>query len=434
MRVTIIGDLDGYFGKASMIATTKGARVRQVLTIDQALDSLRKGLGADLLIVDVKQDISYLVNSLLREHISVPIVACGIENNKDLAVKAIQSGAKEYIPLPPDEDFIAAILETISVQDEKIVIQSPAIQEVMKIADQIAATNATVLITGKSGCGKEVMSRYIHQHSNRHDKPFISINCAAIPENLLESELFGHEKGAFTGAISKRIGKFEESNNGTLLLDEISEIDLRLQAKLLRAIQEQEIDRVGGTQPIKLNLRIIATSNRDLLKEVKAGNFREDLYFRLNIINLKLPTLAERKDDIEHLAKHFVDKYCKANNIPQKILPDNVIEYLKKYTWPGNVRELENAIYRAILLSSGDYITIESLNLTPDKDETLSTNTNLVAGLVGRTIESVEKEFIVSTIHHCLGNHQQAANILGISLQKLKNKIKSYENDMQLID
>lgn len=423
MRLLIVGDLCGYFSKASQIATANGAKVRIAADIETALSTLRSGKGADLLMVDVKLNIEHLINELSKEHIAVPVVACGIENNRELAVKAIRAGAKEYVPLPPDEKLISAILEAISDDNRQVLYKSQAMHNVINIANQIASTDATILLTGKSGTGKEVLSRYIHNHSKRKDKAFISVNCAAIPENLLESELFGHEKGAFTGAIARRIGKFEESSNGTLLLDEISEIDIRLQAKLLRAIQEQEIDRVGGSAPVKLNLRIIATSNRDLKKEVAAGRFREDLYFRLNVINIELPTLAERKDDIELFAKYFVEKYCKSNNLQIKSISNEIIDKLKSYDWPGNIREFENTIYRAVLLSPDNFISESSLQIL--KNHTSS-------NFIEKTIFDVEKEHIINTLNYYIGDQTKAANILGISLQSLKDKMKKYEIEHEL--
>jgi two-component system response regulator FlrC len=236
---------------------------------------------------------------------------------------------------------------------------------VLSLADQVAPSDASILITGESGAGKEVIARYVHQKSRRARAPFISVNCAAIPENLLESELFGHEKGAFTGALARRIGKFEEANGGTLLLDEISEMDTRLQAKLLRAIQEREIDRVGGTKPVKVDIRILATSNRDLAQAVKDGTFREDLLYRLNVVNLRLPPLRERPGDVLVLAEHFIKKYAAANGVPVRPLSPDARARLAVHRWPGNVRELENAMHRAVLLSSGDTIDEFAIRL-PD--------------------------------------------------------------------
>ena len=262
---------------------------------------LRSGRGADLLMVEVAIDIRDLVARLEPSTSTSPIVACGTENNARAAVAAIHAGAKEYIPLPPDPELIAAVLAAVADDTRDLVYRDDAMAQVVKLAQQIAASDASVLITGESGTGKEVLARYVHTRSNRANKPFICVNCAAIPENLLESELFGHEKGSFTGAIARRIGKFEEATGGTLLLDEISEMDVRLQAKLLRAIQERVIDRVGGTRPVPVDIRIIATSNRNLAEAVREGKFREDLLFRLNVVNLKIPPLRERPADVLEL-------------------------------------------------------------------------------------------------------------------------------------
>jgi DNA-binding NtrC family response regulator len=310
---------------------------------------------------------------------------------------------------------------------------------VLALADQVAGSEASILITGESGTGKEVMARYIHRKSARAEKPFISVNCAAIPENLLESELFGHEKGAFTGAIARRVGKFEEANGGTLLLDEISEMDARLQAKLLRAIQEREIDRVGGTKPVKVDIRIIATSNRDLAEAVKHGTFREDLLYRLNVVNLRLPALRERPKDILALARHFAHKYAEANGVPFRPIASATERLLISHGWKGNVRELENTIHRAVLLASGAEISPEAIRL-PDGTQVGPQNNlpntvsaavqaaSVVAtrGLVGRTVADVERDLILDTLDHCLGNRTHAANILGISIRTLRNKLREY--------
>jgi DNA-binding NtrC family response regulator len=310
---------------------------------------------------------------------------------------------------------------------------------VMKLAQQIAGSDASVLITGESGTGKEVLARYVHTRSTRAKKPFICVNCAAIPEALLESELFGHEKGSFTGAVARRIGKFEEATGGTLLLDEISEMDVRLQAKLLRAIQERVIDRVGGTKPVPIDIRIIATSNRNLTEAARAGTFREDLLFRLNVVNLKIPALRERPQDVIALADHFIDKYSKANGFPIRPLSAEARHALSASKWPGNVRELENTLHRAVLLTSGDAIGAEAL-MTPDGGRMDQAESTVVAhaaqtaeqvtrALVGRTVAEVERELILETLKHCLGNRTHAANILGISIRTLRNKLNEYSGD-----
>src|ERR1700716_2682323 len=264
MRLLIVGTLKGQLTTATKLAMDKGAAVTHADSNEQALAVLRSGRGADLLFVDVNLDIRDLVDRLHAERIHVPIVACGVTNDARAAVRAIHAGAKEYIPLPPDPDLIAAVLAAVANDAREMVYRDDAMAHVVKLAQQIAPSDASVLITGESGTGKEVLARYVHTRSNRARGSFISVNFAAIPEALLESELFGHEKGAFTGAIARRIGKFEEANGGTLLLDEISEMDVRLQAKLLRALQERVIDRVGGTRPVPVDIRIIATSNRNL--------------------------------------------------------------------------------------------------------------------------------------------------------------------------
>ena len=292
MRLLVIGRLSGQLATAVKMAMNTGAKVSHVETIAQGTQALRAGQGADLLMVDFDLDIRALIAANEAERIRVPVVACGVGADPRKAADAIRAGAKEFIPLPAEAELIAAVLAAVADDDRTLVARDPAMQNVTALADQVAPSDASILITGESGVGKEVMARYLHKKSRRAERPFISVNCAAIPENLLESELFGHEKGAFTGAMARRIGKFEEADGGTLLLDEISEMDVRLQAKLLRAIQEREIDRVGGSKPVKVNIRIIATSNRDLAQSVRDGAFREDLLYRLNVVNLRLPVPA----------------------------------------------------------------------------------------------------------------------------------------------
>jgi len=320
MKLLIAGALKGQLTTATKIAMERGAAVVHVPDIDGALRHLRAGRGGDLVMVDVVLDIRDLVTRLEVERIHVPIVACGVDNDARAAVAAIHAGAMEYIPLPPDPELIAAILAAVAGDKNEFVVRDDAMRAVVKLAGQIAPSDASILITGESGTGKEVLARFVHAKSSRRDKPFVSVNCAAIPENLLESELFGHEKGAFTGAVARRIGKFEEAHGGTLLLDEISEMDVRLQAKLLRAIQERVIDRLGGAKPVAVDIRILATSNRNLAEEVKKGSFREDLLYRLNVVNLKIPALRDRPQDVLELAEYFGRRYAQANGLPVRAL------------------------------------------------------------------------------------------------------------------
>lgn len=455
MRLMIIGQLEGYISQAGKIALQKGAKVVHCEDTEQAIGALLNGKGADLAMVDVKQKIGAFIEKLEAERIHIPVIACGIDTDTRSAVKAIQQGAKEYVPLPPDAELIAAILAAVTEDQNTMIASDPAMEGVVKLANKIAPSEATVMITGESGTGKEVMSQHIHRKSKRKDGPFIAVNCAAIPENLLESELFGHEKGAFTGASSRRIGKFEESHTGTILLDEVSEMHPQLQAKLLRVIQEREITRIGSNDAVKIDVRIIATSNRNLEDSVKKGEFREDLYFRLNVVNLHLPSLRERPSDIPELAQFFADKYSEANGIDKKKIAKETAAKMKSYGWPGNIRELENTMHRAILVSMEDELEPDAVHLqqagsapspaqpaanAPDPTGVSSAGSSAavpssvqnpggVEALVGRTISDVERDMIINTLEHCLGNRTHAANILGISIRTLRNKLNQYKDD-----
>jgi len=441
MRLLIVGALEGQLTEATKLAMQGGAKVAHAATAEIALASLRAGRGADLLLVDVMADIAGLIAGLEAERIHVPVVACGTETNAAAAVNAIRAGAKEYIPLPPDAELIAAVIAAVARESVDFLFRDPGMARVVQLADQIAPSEASVLITGESGTGKEVMAKYLHSKSKRAGRAFISINCAAIPENLLESELFGHEKGAFTGAVGRRIGKFEEATGGTLLLDEISEMDTRLQAKLLRALQERVIDRVGGTRPVPVDIRVIATSNRNLTEAVRNGTFREDLLFRLNVVNLRLPPLRERPGDVVALADHFVIKYAKANGLGTRSLSPEARDALLRAPWPGNVRELENTLHRAVLLSRGEVIGPEAI-VMPDgvgigdvaRTASIATQAAQVAetisrSMVGRTVADVERDLILETLDHVLGNRTHAANILGISIRTLRNKLNQYSDE-----
>jgi DNA-binding NtrC family response regulator len=440
MRLLIVGSLGGQLTTATKIAMDRGASVTHASGNEQALAVLRSGKGADLLMADVALDIRDLVTRLDAERMHVPIVACGVTNDARAAVRAIHAGAKEYIPLPPDPELIAAVLAAVTDDTREMIYRDEAMARVVKLAQQVAGSEASVLITGESGTGKEVLARFVHTRSQRAKKPFISVNCAAIPENLLESELFGHEKGAFTGALARRIGKFEEANGGTLLLDEISEMDVRLQAKLLRAIQERVIDRVGGNRPVPVDIRIIATSNRNLAQAVREGTFREDLLFRLNVVNLKIPALRERPSDIAELTQHFIQKYSAANGVPPRPLSAEAKRALTSNPWRGNVRELENTIHRAVLLADGPEIDADAI-LSPDGSRLDSGHGSaavahaamaaeqVTRNLVGRTVAEVERDLILETLKHCLGNRTHAANILGISIRTLRNKLNEYAAD-----
>lgn len=431
MELLIVGTLEGQIGAASKIAIQQGGHVSIADNEEAGLDVLRSGKAIELVMIDVKLDVYKFISSLEQERINVLVVACGVANDPSLAVKAIKAGAKEYIPLPPDPEMIGAVLAAATRENHALIYGDKKTEAVLKLAKQVAPSEANILLTGQSGTGKEVFSRFIHDNSKRANKKFVAVNCAAIPETLLESELFGYEKGAFTGAVARRIGKFEEASGGTLLLDEISETDVKIQAKLLRAIQEKEIDRIGGKAPIKVDTRIIATSNRNLDECVKNGTFRQDLYYRLNVVNINIPPLKDRPDDIIVLAKHFAKKYSELNDIPLKEMTPAAEQKLLNYLWPGNVRELENTVHRAVLLSSGDKIDEDAI-LLDDIDAVI----NPVAGtemsgaeFVGSTVASMERNLIIDTLKHTMGNRTTAANILGISIRTLRNKLKQYQDE-----
>lgn len=437
MRLLIVGSLAGQLGAASRIAVGLGAQVMHGEDIDTALRVLRAGKGIDLVMIDVALDVAVLFASLLSERIAVPVVACGVGNDARAAVAAIKAGAREYIPLPPDAEIIGAVLAAIAEDAGEVLHADPAMAKVLAVADRVAVSDASVLVTGESGTGKEILARYLHAKSRRRQARFVAVNCAAIPETLLETELFGHEKGAFTGAVARRIGRFEEADGGTLLLDEISEMDVRLQAKLLRAIQEREIDRIGGSRPVKVNVRLIATSNRDLDAAIAAGTFRQDLYFRLNVVTLRIPPLRERPADIVMLAEHFAKGFAADNALAAKCLSADARRVLLGYPWPGNVRELENIMHRAVLLAAGDEIDAAALGVNDGVSDgglgeaaSRGTRGGTAAGpAIGSTVAEVERNLILGTLTHCLGNRTHAATILGISIRTMRNKLRQYGDE-----
>ena len=308
-------------------------------------------------------------------------------------------------------------------QNHSILTLDPHMRKILKIAENIAHSKASVLITGESGTGKELLARYIHAKSPRASKRLVAINCAAVPEGLLESELFGHEKGSFTGAHQSKQGKFEIAHQSTLLLDEMGELPILLQAKLLRALQENEIERVGGREPIRIDARIIATTNRDLKKAVQENQFREDLFYRLNVIPIHIPPLRSRPKDLVMLAKHFVEVACMMNGVPTKELSQNAVNVLLSYPWPGNIRELQNVIERTVLLSQNTLIDDQDLNLHV---ETKNVDIPFTPGI---TLGEAEKLLILKTLEFTGQNRTHAAKILGISIRTLRNKLSEYRGE-----
>lgn len=332
------------------------------------------------------------------------------------------------------EQQVPARKSTLHRHPRDLIYADPAMEKLMQLARKAAASDATVLIQGESGTGKEVLARFIHRQSQRSAKHFVAINCAALPPNLLESELFGHEKGAFTGAVMRKIGKFELADGGTLLLDEISEMDLGLQSKLLRVLQEGEVDRVGGRHPVSIDVRIIATTNRVLKDEVEAGNFRQDLYYRLNVIPLTIKPLRERLMDIDLLVERFIDRYRRKNKRKIKGISAAARQALLNYSFPGNVRELENMIERGVVLAAGPLL--EPGDLFLDEVEGNSGDTGVAGGgavdmaslplPVGTSLETLERLMIFKTLKEVDNNRTHAASILGISIRTLRNKLREY--------
>lgn len=470
MNILILGNITSKCNKLINLAMKSDMDVLTATDIEQALE-LFSIKNISCCFMDLEMNIQEYFKQINTAKINMPTVLLGQASEMQKAVMGIRMGAIEFLPFPLDEDLLTPIIASFKKDTSTGPIgQDTKTLQVLDMAQKFAKSNATVLIRGESGTGKEVFSRYIHENSPRANENFISVNCAAIPENLLESELFGHEKGSFSGALTKRIGKFEQANGGTLLLDEISEMDASLQAKLLRAIQERVIDPIGSTKPVEVDIRLIATTNRNLEQHVADGNFREDLYFRLNVVALELPALRDRPADIAPLSKFFAEKYAKQNGIEESIIfTDEALEKLEQCYWKGNVRELENTIHRAVIMMSDSIIRPDDIIISPmslqmiEKEKTIEPSKPVqankafqgaanaygaIAGLtdgtpqkialanasamVGKTMQEVEKELIISTLNYCEGNRSHAANILGISIVTLRNKLKAYETEFGL--
>jgi two-component system response regulator FlrC len=368
--------------------------------------------------------------------------SCSVEN----AVEMMKAGAMDFLLKPVDLSQMKLIVRRAfedngntnspgksKTSSAHIVTQNKEMLRLLDLAKQVADSMAPVLIQGESGTGKEMFARYVHQKSSRRNGPFVAVNCGALPETLLESELFGHERGAFTGAVSKKLGKFELADGGTLLLDEITEMAVHLQPKLLRVLQEQEIDRVGGVQPVSVDVRVIATTNRNLQDAIANQAFRQDLFYRLNVIPLKIPTLRCRSDDIPLLAEYFVDKYNEIDGRNVKSLTKNALDRLCRLPFSGNVRELENIVERAVLLCSGDLIDEADLWLEETVEGFSGTPSEVQQDLIAGPLKEVEKKLIFHTLDKTDGNRTHAAKLLGISVRTLRNKLNEYKGRMDAI-
>jgi len=374
-----------------------------------------------------------------------PVIIITAYGTVNTAVEAMKEGAADFIMKPFSVDHLESLVKKVVAEkdgnggggseydskrclprEKTIITRDEEMLSLLELLKVVSKSKSSVLIQGESGTGKELIARYIHRHSDRANMPFVAVNCAAIPGNLLESEMFGHEKGAFTGASRRRLGKFELAAGGTLLLDEISEMDIQLQAKLLRVIQESEVDRLGGGAPVPVDVRIIATTNADLKKYVAEKKFRDDLYYRLNVIPVRIPPLRERKGDIDFLCECFLKKYSRLSGTAMPALSKKVEQMLEGYGWPGNVRELENVIERAVLLSGGETILPEHLYLESEGEKSGQPALKPTAS-EGITLKETEKRLIFETLEKVKGNRTRASEILGISVRTIRNKLNEYK-------
>jgi DNA-binding NtrC family response regulator len=389
-----------------------------------ALESIKKS-PYDLVITDVKMPHMNgidLLGHIKKEQISLPVIVMTAYGTVEHAVNAMKEGAFDYIQKPFDTETLYGVVErALGADSGKIVCSSRSMQDVLTKALQVARSDATVLVMGESGVGKELISRYVHENGQRREMPFVAVNCAALPENLLESELFGYEKGAFTGAAMRKPGKFELADKGTILLDEVTEMDLRLQAKLLRVLQEREVEVIGAKFPKKVDVKVIATTNRNITRLVEEGKFREDLYYRLNVFPIVVPPLRDRREDIPQLVAHLLKK-C-ARGMDMRIDQDGM-NFLIQRNWKGNVRELENTIARACILS--DYKVIKLVHLKDPCEE--RTEVAPISGDAVGSVKEMEMKLILDALKSMNGNRTRAATRLGITARTLRNKIKEYRD------
>jgi DNA-binding NtrC family response regulator len=409
----------------------------------------------DLVITDVKlpdRDGLQLLDTIKSKTPHLPVIVMTGFGSVENAVEAMRKGALDYILKPFSLEILEQRIQTAfgdilrgessaNIEDQSsvslpIVTRDPRMREMIDLCQRIAPSKATVLIQGESGTGKELFARSIHTQSPRSKGPFVAVNCASLPETLFESELFGHEKGAFTGALSRKIGKFELAHQGTILLDEISEMSPMLQAKILRVLQENEVDRIGGREPVPLDIRVIATTNKDLEASIKKGEFREDLYYRLNVISLKLPPLRERQEDIEFLSHHFLKKYSDYYQKPVSSFSNEALGWLRGQPWRGNVRELKNMIERAILMTSQSVVDVKDFceEVRPGSSGSNGETSGTPNNHVSFSLREMEKSLIFKTLEKTNGNRTHAARILGISIRTLRNKLHEYQEGLSLLE
>lgn len=416
----------------------RGYSVTGAATAEAAIGLVLSG-DWSLVISDMKMpgmDGMGLLKAIKKASPHIPVLMITAFGTIEKAVEAVKEGAMDFILKPFSLDALeglvekavraSAVLNSFESKGKAMLSVDPAMKKVVSMALTAASTDATVLISGESGTGKELLTRFIHENSPRSKRPFVAVNCASIPDGLIESELFGHEKGAFTGATVSRQGKFELASTGTMLLDEITELDIRLQAKLLRVIQEKEVDRLGGKAPLRLDIRFIATTNRDIRAEVREGRFREDLFYRLNIFPIALPALRERKEDAIYLAGHFMRKFSLRYSRRIESMSGELVEHIKTAEWRGNVRELENTIERGVLVCTGPVLGLEHVCQPDDGGRTATGGAASFETAKNMTLSDMEKGLIVKTLGDAHGNRTKAAGILGISVRTLRNKLKEY--------
>jgi len=427
----------------NIISKINGYKLFWAESENSGLEQLTQKLF-DLILIDLKfsePNGFHLLGEIKKRTDKTPIVVIEEGGSIPNAVEAMQMGASDYLLTSYPSEVIRQRIEIVLHEAKKrkikddmveshssipsIITQDQKMIEILTFCKKISSSNAPILIQGESGTGKELVARYIHSQSNRRKEPFVAVNCAALPESLFESELFGHEKGAFTGALARKVGKFELANRGTLLLDEISEMSPYLQAKLLRVLQENEIDRIGGKNPIPVDVRVIATTNQDLSLCIEKGTFREDLYFRLNVIRIQLPPLRERVSDIELLIQFFLEKYSEFYGKSFSITKE-AIEWLKKQYWKGNVRELKNSIERAVLSSSKTTLDLKDFST----HESISLGANGVESFP-LCLKEMERKLIIKALEQTGGNRTHAARVLGISIRTLRNKLHEYEEELR---
>jgi len=447
--VLAVDDDPGHLATLKTIIKSWGYLVEGVDDGSKAVEKIQEG-PFDLVLMDVRMAVMSGIEALKKikqYNPAIPILIMTAYSSVESAVEALKTGAYDYLTKPLDFDALKITMERAlehtglkeenkalreklysDFQLKNIVGKSQAMKDLIEMVAMIAPSEATVLIIGDSGTGKELVAKSIHHNSGRRDGPLVIINCAALTETLLESELFGHEKGAFTGADKRREGRFMRADKGTIFLDEIGEMSPMMQAKLLRVIQEREIQRVGSDKTIKVDVRILAATNRDLQKDVSSGKFREDLFYRLNVVPLRVPSLRERLDDVPLLTQHFLNKYAAKNRKTVKAFTPLAMDMFLKYDWPGNVRELENAVERAVILLPGDYITEKELplNITQSYpgEDLFRDNSTLVSEDL--SLEEIEKNAILKTLETTGGNKSETARKLGINRRTLYLKLEKF--------